>query len=159
MPFRFDEMLMALTKLLHTTATFLIVEDDAITRDLMSSLATRMGFSKVWTALEGGEGLQIAARHKPTVIVTDLQMEPVDGLMLLGGLRASREWEIATVPVFFFTSHQDIDVVQRARNKDVTNFFIKPFNPGAFSEKLAEAAAKRFSEIARWKASEDTSEG
>lgn len=141
---------MAITKLFQATATILVIEDDVITRDLLLSLATRMGFAKSWSAQDGGEGLQTAARNKPTVIVTDLQMEPVDGLMLLGGLRASRDWEVATAPVFFFTAHQDIDALRQARTADVAQFLLKPFNPGLFSEKLAEAVTKRFGEIAEW---------
>ena len=142
---------MALTKLFQSTATILVVDDDPITRDLLVSLAKRMGFAEAWAAVDGGDGLKVAAKNRPTLIVTDLQMEPVDGLMLLGGLRASRVWEVATVPVFIFTAHHDIDALKQARTADVTQFLLKPFNPGLFSEKLAEAVTKRFSDLAHWK--------
>jgi|APCry1669193181_1035450.scaffolds.fasta_scaffold00807_2 two-component system, chemotaxis family, chemotaxis protein CheY len=78
---------MAITKIFQQNATLLVIEDDDITRDLLASLAARMGFVKVFSALDGGEGLQMAAKNKPTVIVTDLQMEPVDGLMFLRAVR------------------------------------------------------------------------
>ena len=142
---------MALTKLFQSTATILVVEDDQITRDLLISLAKRMGFSEAWSSNEGGGGLQTAAKNKPTIIVTDLQMEPVDGLMLLGGLRASRVWEVATAPVFIFTAHKDVDALKSARMADVAQFLLKPFNPGLLSEKLAEAVTKRLAEVAEWK--------
>ncbi|HIJ61170.1 MAG TPA: hypothetical protein HPQ04_00615 [Rhodospirillaceae bacterium] len=67
------------------------------------------------------------------------------------GLRASRDWEVATAPIFFFTAHKDVDAVKQARTLDVTEFLLKPFNPALFSQKIAEAVTRRYGEISQWK--------
>jgi len=64
----------------------LVVEDEAILRKSLVSALGREKF-KVLEAEDGKEGLALALRHKPDLILLDLLMPIMDGLTMLGHLR------------------------------------------------------------------------
>ncbi len=52
----------------------MIVDDDDGMRKLMRRTLERMGFSQIYTAKDGSEGLQLARSQTPDVIVSDYDM-------------------------------------------------------------------------------------
>jgi two-component system chemotaxis response regulator CheY len=113
--------------------TALVVEDDHSQRDLLVRLLEAMGAVKVFVAEEGGEGLRIAFEQQPAVVICDLEMKPIDGLALLGGIRSSLNTIVAGTPVVMFTANKDTIVAKRAKALGVSGYLVKPFNPKGFS--------------------------
>jgi len=130
---------MAIEKLARTNARFLVVEDDQATRELITRLLEVMGAAKVWQAKDGSEGLRIACTEKPDLILCDLEMAPVDGLSLLAGLRFSRDFQVSSAKVIFFTSDKDLETMKKARQLGVEGYVSKPFNPPGFSAIIRKA--------------------
>ena len=60
----------------------LVLDDDNTLCELIEQCLTQCGCN-VMTAREGGKGLQILLSHRFDVIVTDLMMEPMDGITFL----------------------------------------------------------------------------
>ena len=114
----------------------LIIEDDVTTVRLLANLVEAMGGTAI-TAADGSEGLRMAHDHFPTVAVCDYAMEPVDGGCFLAGLRHSRVWRVAKIPVIMFTAEKDEEVVVRLRDFGANEYIAKPFNLQGFSERLA----------------------
>jgi two-component system, chemotaxis family, chemotaxis protein CheY len=139
---------MALTKVAVNDLTALVIEDDDAFRTLVVRLLTAMGFAEVWEASDGGQGLGLAVQKKPTIITCDLEMDPVDGVMFLGGLRASRDAELASTPVVIFTAHKSVEVVERIRAIGAQDYIVKPVKPDAFSEKINAIVEKRVRKLA-----------
>lgn len=121
----------------------LVVEDDQTTRDLVARLLAAMGAAEVLTAEEGGLGLRLVCERHPHIVISDVEMKPVDGLSLLGGIRASTDPEVAAIPVVMFTSTQQGEVARRARELGVNGFLVKPFNPKGFSTHIRDALEKK----------------
>lgn len=67
-------------------AEALVVEDDADTRNLISSWLESEGWT-VHTAINGREGLELFRKLRPSVVLLDLMMPEVDGFEFLGTLR------------------------------------------------------------------------
>jgi DNA-binding response OmpR family regulator len=65
----------------------LIVDDEASLRKALSDKLTREGFL-VWEAKNGEEGLEVALRQHPDLILLDIVMPVVDGITMLKNLRA-----------------------------------------------------------------------
>ena len=68
-------------------ATILIAEDNTDVRILLDRLFTRAGHT-VLQAPDGQAALQLARRHPPDVVLTDLDMPHLDGLGLCRAIRA-----------------------------------------------------------------------
>lgn len=123
--------------------TALVVEDEDTTRTLLERLLTNMGAAEVLTARDGAEGLRLVCEKRPSLVVCDLEMEPVDGLSLLGGVRSAMDPILAATPVFIFTANKDAAALGKAKSLHAAGYLIKPFNPKGFASFLAEAMAVR----------------
>ena len=89
-------------------ARILIIDDSAFQRRILSSLLEETGHSVI-AATNGQEGLDIALRENPDLIITDLLMPDFDGFSFL---REAKKAGLAT-PVLILTS--DIQTATRDR--------------------------------------------
>ena len=69
-----------------STSTVLVVEDDRALKHALVDTLQVAGF-EVLSAAEGGEALQILEHEGVDLVVTDVQMAPVDGRELLRRLK------------------------------------------------------------------------
>jgi signal transduction histidine kinase/CheY-like chemotaxis protein len=87
-----------------TSASVLIVDDDAAARDLLSRFLRREGFG-VLTAATGAQALRMARENRPDVITLDVIMPGMDGWEVLRTLKA--EPLLEDIPVILLTITDD----------------------------------------------------
>lgn len=63
--------------------TILIVDDSPTTRAYVRSELTRLGFVVI-EATDGTNALRMLDRQTPSLVISDVNMAPMDGLTLLG---------------------------------------------------------------------------
>jgi DNA-binding NarL/FixJ family response regulator len=82
----------------------LVADDQAVVREgLMTLLQATPGIEPVADAADGAEAIQLAARHRPDVILMDLRMPNIDGVQATREIRAAQpETEIVVL-----TTHAD----------------------------------------------------
>jgi signal transduction histidine kinase len=102
----------------------LVVED---TPDVarMVRLALHHEF-RVLAAANGRRGLELALKHQPTVIVTDLMMPEMDGLELTRRLRADPSTK--HVPIVMLTARGDVQDRITGLEGGVNAYLAKPFS-------------------------------
>ena len=103
-PIRTAEVVQAMARLqsdLSRPRRVLVVDDDALARDLMSATLAGMGITPL---LAGGglEALRDLHIHHPDAIILDLMMPGFDGFATLDALRQLPAW--FNTPVFIWTS-------------------------------------------------------
>lgn len=95
----------------------LVVDDDPGTRRLVEHLLKEQGFRAV-LAHDGREGLEVAARERPSAVVLDLMMPDFNGFEFLESFRKTVEgW---TTPVLVWTS-KDLTRDERRRLKEMAH--------------------------------------
>ena len=101
----------------------LIVDDEAIVRDVLTRFLEREGF-QVEAAADGEAALELAARSRPDIVVLDLMLPKVDGLEVFRRLREA--WD---VPVVMLTAKsEEVDrLVGLELGAD--DYVSKPFSP------------------------------
>ena len=101
----------------------LIVDDEAIVRDVLTRYLEKEGF-RVETAADGEEALAILTDHRPDLVILDLMLPKVDGLEVFRRLRAEQD-----VPVVMVTAKgEEVDrVVGLELGAD--DYVVKPFSP------------------------------
>ena len=87
----------------HEDNSVLIVNDDPDQLRLMGSLLSKAGYSIV-TAFDGLDGLTLARRERPDVVISDVSMPRMDGLEFCREMRA--DTELKTVPILLVTALQ-----------------------------------------------------
>ena len=68
----------------------LMIDDREQNRSLVLTFLKSIGFSTI-EAANGKEGLELAAKHRPNLIISDLSMPVMDGFEMMGHLRADPE--------------------------------------------------------------------
>ena len=87
----------------HEENSVLIVNDEPDQLTLMGSLLRKAGYA-VLTADDGIEGLALARRERPDLIISDVSMPRMDGLAFCREIRA--DLELKTVPILLVTALQ-----------------------------------------------------
>ena len=95
---------------------------------------------QVITAQNGSLGLQLAAEHKPDLIVCDIDMPEPNGYEIFRQLR--RAPTMANIPVLFLSFETDIASRRRASQLGVSGYLTKPLN----LNELLSAIASRIGE-------------
>jgi signal transduction histidine kinase/CheY-like chemotaxis protein len=84
--------------------TVLVVDDDAASRDLLTTNLRREGYRTV-QARGGDEALELALKLRPDAITLDVLMPKTDGWAVLGALKANPE--LCDIPVIMVTVAPD----------------------------------------------------
>jgi DNA-binding response OmpR family regulator len=111
----------------------LIVEDSRALRESLRAGLAREGFA-VDAAADGESGLVLARNNPFDVLVLDLMLPGLDGLELLGRLRAKED----RPHVLVLTARDRIEDRVRGLNAGADDYLVKPF---AFEELLARIHA------------------
>src|SRR5919199_148857 len=100
----------------------LVIDDEAAIRDSLRMMLEYEGYEVVGAAT-GQEGLVLAEREAPDLVLLDVKMPGMDGLEVLDRLRAMNE----TLPVVVISGHGTISTAVEATKKGAFDFIEKPF--------------------------------
>ncbi|MCB8965539.1 MAG: response regulator [Ardenticatenaceae bacterium] len=107
----------------HPTGNIvLVIDDDAIARDLIRRQLSKAGFH-VFTASSGEEGLQLAEKLHPDVITLDILIPGMDGWSILSHLKAKPD--LAEIPVIIVTM---VDDKYKGFALGATDYLMKPID-------------------------------
>jgi PAS domain S-box-containing protein len=110
----------------------LVIDDDALERDLLTRFLTRDGFHVVSCA-SGDEGIRLAREHCPAVILLDVLLQGKDGWHVLTGLKLIPE--IAAIPVIMVTI---VDNKNKGYELGAADYLTKPVDALQLSAALAK---------------------
>src|SRR5437879_11369206 len=100
----------------------LVIDDEAAIRDSLKMTLEYEGYDFTGAAT-GQEGLAIAEREAPDLILLDVKMPGMDGLEVLERLRSMNE----SLPVVVISGHGTISTAVEATKKGAFDFIEKPF--------------------------------
>jgi len=117
----------------------LLVDDNHYMRILLSEILRAIGVKEIHEANDGAEGLQMMRDHAIDIVMTDLAMQPLDGIDFVRLLRNSPDSPNKMAPVIMVTGHSTLSRVNEARDAGVTEFLAKPLTARGVIERLHEA--------------------
>jgi GAF domain-containing protein/CheY-like chemotaxis protein/anti-sigma regulatory factor (Ser/Thr protein kinase) len=112
--------------------TVLVIDDEAVVRDLMQRFLAKEGY-RVVVASGGEEGLRLARELAPDAITLDVMMPGMDGWAVLSALKA--DTQTADIPVVMLTI---MDNKNLGYALGAADYLMKPID----RERLMEALAK-----------------
>jgi YesN/AraC family two-component response regulator len=116
----------------------LLVDDNHYMRVLLAEILRAIGVTRIYEANDGAEGLQMMRDNPVDIVMTDLSMQPLDGIDFVRLLRNSPDSPNPTVPVIMVTGHSTFARVNEARDAGVTEFLAKPLTARGVIERLHE---------------------
>jgi two-component system, cell cycle response regulator DivK len=128
--------------------TVLLVEDYADGRFVLGRLLEMSGY-RVLEAADGREGVRVAEKECPDVVLMDLQMPVLDGFTATSIIR--RTESICRVPVVAVSAQSTEDFISAARRVGFDHFIPKPVDFDTLLEvvrECTEGAGARVSDAA-----------
>jgi CheY-like chemotaxis protein len=110
-------------------AKILLIEDNPQNRYLTSFLLQRHGFEVV-QAETGAEGLELAARVLPDLILLDIQLPGMDGHTVARLLKADSK--LSRIPIVAVTSYAMVGDREKCLEAGAEGYIEKPIDPDTF---------------------------
>ena len=127
---------MSWSKPLSNSASILVVEDEAFTRQLVSVALQATGY-RVSDAADGESALRAARDEQPDLALLDVKLPGIDGWELCRRLRETRE-----LPVIFLTALGDDEDIVKGLRAGGDDYLVKPFSPAVLVARV-EAVLRR----------------
>ena len=105
----------------------LVVEDNAVNRELLTTLLTPFGI-EIDTAGDGAEAIEAVGRGRYDIILMDMQMPVMDGLTATRRIRDLRDRDAAATPIVAMTANVLPEQVARCREAGMDDHLGKPIN-------------------------------
>jgi two-component system cell cycle response regulator DivK len=116
----------------------LLVEDTEDNRQLVRDLVASAGYDFL-EAEDGEAGVSMAARHRPDLILMDMQLPVLDGYEASRRIKADPE--LRGIPIIAVTSYALSGDEAKARAAGCDGYVAKPFSPRQLLAKIAELLA------------------
>ena len=114
----------------------LVVDDNHYMRVLLAEILRAIGVKEIHEANDGAEGLQMMREHAIDIVMTDLSMQPLDGIDFVRLLRQSPDSPNTMAPVIMITGHSTASRVNEARDAGVNEFLAKPLAARGVIERI-----------------------
>jgi two-component system, chemotaxis family, chemotaxis protein CheY len=130
----------------------LFVDDSPFIRSLMLSALRMLGVGQVLTARDGGDAIEMLKLVKTDpmragvsgvdMIISNWDMSPVDGPMLLRFVRRHKDSIDRFVPFIFLTAYTERERIAEARELGANDVISKPFAIRTIGEKITQVIHK-----------------
>src|ERR1700726_1536069 len=121
---------------IHHFSSILIVDDSGAVRSVVRKLLTQLGFKNIDEAPDGEAALEKISEQHFSLVISDWNMEPMNGQILLENVRANKKY--ANLPFIMMTADPSIARVVQAKKAGVTCFISKPFRADDLQAKISQ---------------------
>jgi type IV pilus assembly protein PilB len=121
----------------------LIVDDDAIFRSVIASALEQLPQRpSIEQAEDGVDGLDVALRVKPDLVITDVNMPVADGFELCHKLRS--DVQTAFIPILMLTGNRDEQMRTKGYLVGTDDYMNKPFAIPEFNARVARLLSRTY---------------
>jgi PAS domain S-box-containing protein len=113
----------------------LYVEDDNETREELEVLLKNQ-VKGLYVANNGLDGLKFYKKHKPDIVITDIQMSGMSGLSMSADIRLMEPEQ----NIIILSAHNDVEYIFRAMELGIQNYLIKPVSIEQLLKQLVKIA-------------------
>lgn len=117
----------------------LYIEDNSANLSLMETALTHREHVKLLKASTGEEGIEIAARQQPNLILLDINLPGIDGYEALNQLANNASTQ--DIPVIAVSANAMGQDVERARKAGARDYLVKPYSINKLFELIDQWSA------------------
>ena len=116
----------------------LVIDDSSAIRDFIIDALAKWEGLVILEATDGAQGLEMAMRESPDLILLDVEMPRLTGFEVVDALQARQ----VNIPIIMITSHGSEAIVVELFRKGVKDYMSKPFT----ADQLYDAVERSLSE-------------
>ncbi len=110
----------------------LVVEDDIQLREALCDTLEMSGYSTL-SAADGFAALNVLKKECPAIVVTDIQMRPMNGITLMRRLKE----DYPEIPILLMTAYATVQQAVDAMRDGATDYLVKPFEAAVLVSKVS----------------------
>ena len=115
------------------SARILLIEDNFQNRYLATYLLEQRGHVVI-QAMSGPQGLELAARLLPDLILLDIQIPDMDGYAVASALKSDPQ--LKAIPIIAVTSYAMFGDREKCLSAGAEGYLEKPINPETFVDEV-----------------------
>src|SRR5438093_2555662 len=119
----------------NSRAEILVVDDDAISRQVLAKLLTATGY-KCHVCKDGSEALEAVHAKPPSLLLLDFDMPGLNGAEVLTRLRKDRHSVVAQIPTILLTAHGSEESEVSCLQAGADDFVTKPVNAAVLRARI-----------------------
>jgi two-component system chemotaxis response regulator CheY len=112
----------------------LIVDDYKTMLRIIRNLLKQLGFEDIDEASDGHQGLERMRDRLYGLVISDLNMQPMDGMDFLKQVRA--DLRLTEIPFVMIAADGKPERVSAAEDAGVSGYLVKPFNVATLKTEL-----------------------
>jgi len=116
----------------------LVVEDNENNLYLFRTILQKSGY-EVIEARDGAEGVELAVKEKPDLILMDIQLPVLDGYKATKKIKTTEETK--NIPVIALTSYAMVGDREKAMDAGCDGYIEKPIDPETFIAEIEKYLA------------------
>lgn len=135
-PYLFSGILMSVmvcNRGAHVSYKILIVDDDALIRELLRESLSGEGYQIV-EAVDGSEAIRLAEIESPDLIIMDIVMQRMDGITACKLIRETSWGNL--IPIVMLTVLEDDESIKHAELAGATDILLKPLRSGLLKHRI-----------------------
>lgn len=113
----------------------LMIEDDASICDMTKMNLNMNGYSQVFCATSGEEGLELAARLHPDLILLDIMLPGIDGLTVCRNLKNTPS--LSDIPIIILTAKGEENDIVLGLEIGADDYITKPYSSKVLAARIA----------------------
>jgi two-component system cell cycle response regulator DivK len=117
------------------TKRILVVEDQEDNRQILRDLLSNVGYEMI-EAEDGVQAIEQATKHRPDLILMDIQLPLMDGYEATRRIKANPD--LKSIPIIVVTSYALSGDEEKAREAGCDAYVAKPYSPRALLAKIRE---------------------
>ena len=114
----------------------LIVDDQDFIRSLLRHILGVLGCKQISDAADGKTAWEIMLDNPPDLLIADWEMQPMDGIELVGKVRNDPNSPDRFMPIIMLTAHSERPRIIAARDSGVNEFVMKPISAKTLFSRL-----------------------
>lgn len=116
----------------------LVVDDEPVLRELLVDLLGTAGV-EVSAACSGSEAIELAHRHRPDLLITDIRLGDCTGLEVIDRLRS----EVGDIPAVVITAYDDPQMLTEVSRRRPVELMTKPLDLPRLQRTVMEELKRR----------------
>jgi two-component system, response regulator PdtaR len=118
-----------------------VADDELDMRDYFQQILPLLGHEVIAVAQNGAELVELCARTRPDLVITDIKMPDMDGIEAATQISRS-----GPVPVILVSAYHDPEFIRRAEADHIMAYLIKPIKQSDLEPAIA-IATRRFEQF------------
>ncbi len=120
----------------------LVVDDKPYMCTLVRAILAGFEIGKVEVAGDGSQGYDKFRLSNPNIVITDWNMQPANGRILVWYIRNCEDSPNRIVPIIVMTGHTEPECITQIRDAGATEILAKPFSGNLLIERINSALSK-----------------